>query len=982
MSIAQTDTSGNKPEWRDFLRALYAGAPDDLYFELRYIHPTTGDARSFWSKVGDKRTLTNALNRATVLNRESGYGLYFAPCLRSQKQGKAEAAALLPALWVDLDCDDDSAQREAALGKLHTFDPPPSAIIDSGGGLHAYWLLSKSVILDDDSRKQAAGVLRGLFSALGGDPQYVKSVASVMRLPNSLNTKPERGGVVVTMLELHPDRRYPFSDFAWLESQPSIERMGGMNVVTLNGNGHHPLPKRTEDYLVSGAPEHFRNKELFAAACQLRDAGHSQSDAEAQLVPRYVADGCSEREALATIRSVYSRPPRDPIPAQRSGQEQVEALTNRYGKRDGDGTRPTVDEIRATVKACAHLDPLAWADTRKQLRAIAGDTFRTQDLNQMYQQARREANRSQGAEALSTAGRYLETENGIVYEKMTERGLVRQPLTDWIGRITEWVTRIDDDGQEEHIMRTHLQHPMSSNILDIPGELFGDPNGFGRFIAQRGGGVFTVYPAMHRHLPHAIKSLSGTFPRRTTYRFLGWTQHDGQQVFLSPGMSVNKSGALAEPPEVELETRLRGYGLRDASWDDSIAAFSGVVKVFPPHMAGALTAFALLPLVQRFFPPAAMRPALHLVGTTGSGKSEIAALMTSFYGSFTRDNPPAQWGDTVNTVELLGYALADGLFWVDDWKPCYADERTFTRFLQAYSRGMGRGRLTKDVRMRQERPCRGLLLSTGETTIEGEASILARMLVLEIPPWEGRDPNGRYLTQAETLREALPGFTAHFARWVAAQVEAGTLQRDLAREYDLSVKDYREKLTAQLGKQANTGRVIGNWAVLVTVYRLLRDFLSEHDAEVSLPMWEDTIVQTAKAVQEERAGQVFIDTLGQLLASGDVRLVDLDSNEEVKPGAPVVGYQDGRFIYLLPEISLREVKPTQSLNFTTKSIGDQLREDGWLLPNTTDGRLTIQRRFRGHRAWVWCLKREILDGDTDDGGDAEVHQPYGAAAQA
>ncbi|MBK9746021.1 MAG: DUF927 domain-containing protein [Chloroflexi bacterium] len=976
MSIAQTDISGNQLEWRDFLRALYSGAPEELYFELRCIHPTTGDARSFWSKVGDKRTLTNALNRGTALNRESGYGLYFAPCLRSQKQGKAEATALLPALWVDLDCDDDAARRAAALAKLHTFNPPPSAIIDSGGGLHAYWLLSEPVAFDEDSRKQAAGILRGLFSALGGDPQYVKSVASVMRLPNSLNTKPERGGVIVTLLELHPDRRYPLSDFAWLESQPQVERIGSLNVVTLNGNGQHPLPKRTEDYLAAGATEGSRNTELFQAACQLRDAGYSESDAEAQLVPRYIADGCSEKEALATVRSVYSRPPRDPIPNPR---DQVEQLVSRYARRDSDKMHPTVDEIREAVKACATLDPLAWAETRQQLRAIAGDTFRVQDLNQMYQQARREANRSQNAESLSAAGRYLETETGIVYEKMTERGLVCQPITDWTGRIVEWITRVDDDGQEEHIMRTQVKHPMHTTTLDIPGELFGDSNGFGRFITGRASGIFTVYPAMHRHLPHAIQRLSGTIPRKTTYGFLGWVEHEGKRAFLTPRMSITAAGTLPEPPEVELENRLNGYGLVDAPWEDSLAAFNAAVAVFPPHMASALTAFALLPLVQRFFPPAAMRPALHLVGTTGSGKSEIAALMTSFYGQFTRDTPPAQWGDTVNTVEVLGYALADALFWVDDWKPCYSDEKTFTRFLHAYSRGMGRGRLTKDSKVRQDRPCRGLLLSTGETTIEGEASILARMLVLEIPPWEKRDPGGKRLALAEAYRSALPGFTAHFARWIAARVEAGTLQSHLAREYELSVKGYRDKLTAQLGRQANTGRVIGNWSTLITVYRLLRQFLAESDADDMLPAWQDSIVQTAKAVQEERAGQVFIDTLGQLLASGDVRLVDLDNDEEIKPGAPIIGYQDRRYVYLLPEISLREVKPTQSLNFTTKSIGDQLREDGWLLPNPNDGRLTIQKRLRGNRAWVWCLKREMFDGDTDDSGDAETHEPHRSA---
>lgn len=252
------------------------------------------------------------------------------------------------------------------------------------------------------------------------------------------------------------------------------------------------------------------------------------------------------------------------------------------------------------------------------------------------------------------------------------------------------------------------------------------------------------------------------------------------------------------------------------------------------------------------------------------------------------------------------------------------------------------------------------------------------MLVLEIPPWEKRDPGGKRLALAEAYRSALPGFTAHFARWIAAQVEVGTLQSHLAHEYELSVKGYRDNLTAQLGRQANTGRVIGNWATLITVYRMLRQFMEERDADDGLPAWQDSIAQTAKAVQEERAGQVFIDTLGQLLASGAVRLIDLDSDEEVKSGPPIIGYQDRRFIYLLPGISLREVKPTQSLNFTTKSIGDQLREDGWLIPNTTDGRLTIQKRLLGNRAWVWCLKREILG---DDSGDAETQETSKSAIQ-
>src|SRR5690606_8304900 len=129
------------------------------------------------------------------------------------------------------------------------------------------------------------------------------------------------------------------------------------------------------------------------------------------------------------------------------------------------------------------------------------------------------------------------------------------------------------------------------------------------------------------------------------------------------------------------------------------------------------------------------------------------------------------------------------------------------------SRGMGRGRLTREAKLRQERPCRGLLLSTGETTIEGEASILSRMLVLSIPPWEKRDPGGAALTQVEVLREALPGFTARFIQWIAKLADDGTLIRELTSRFESNTKGYQDKLRGKLGRQAHTGRMVQNWAV-------------------------------------------------------------------------------------------------------------------------------------------------------------------------
>ena len=147
--MTQTDSpdkTAHEPSQTDrkvFLRALYCDAPEDLYLELRCLHPTTGEVKVLWGKSGNKRELAARLKQAEALNRE-GYGIHFAPCLRKSQSGKAEAAALAPALWTDIDCDGEATKRLAALEKLHTFEPAPSVIIDSGGGWHVYWLLREA----------------------------------------------------------------------------------------------------------------------------------------------------------------------------------------------------------------------------------------------------------------------------------------------------------------------------------------------------------------------------------------------------------------------------------------------------------------------------------------------------------------------------------------------------------------------------------------------------------------------------------------------------------------------------------------------------------------------------------------------------------------------------------------------------------------------------------------------------------------------
>src|SRR5687767_9954865 len=73
------------------------------------------------------------------------------------------------------------------------------------------------------------------------------------------------------------------------------------------------LPRKTLDYLSTGAAEGSRNAELFDAACQFRDAGYRRDEADAQLLPRAAADGLTESEARHSIESAFTQQPREPV---------------------------------------------------------------------------------------------------------------------------------------------------------------------------------------------------------------------------------------------------------------------------------------------------------------------------------------------------------------------------------------------------------------------------------------------------------------------------------------------------------------------------------------------------------------------------------------------------------------------------------------------------------------------------------------------
>lgn len=162
-------------------------------------------------RIDDSALINDAVEHLYAANA-LGWGGYVAVGLRRSdlsrwQRGGADDVVALPALFVDV--DDPSAET---MKMLRDFRPTPSCIVHSGGGYHAYWWL------EDPPTKVGLlyPLLHALRAKLGGD---ALSVAHSLRLPGTVNTKPERSGAVCRLIDLR-EESYPLADFEPLLEKP------------------------------------------------------------------------------------------------------------------------------------------------------------------------------------------------------------------------------------------------------------------------------------------------------------------------------------------------------------------------------------------------------------------------------------------------------------------------------------------------------------------------------------------------------------------------------------------------------------------------------------------------------------------------------------------------------------------------------------------------------------------------------------------
>lgn len=215
-----------------------------------------------WIYVNEQ--LEKPISVQIAMSAENYANLYFGVCPRVGKQwfNKAWQIRKINFLWADI----DDISTADALERVHVAGiPEPSAVVNSGHGVHLYWRLKKPVIIDqppplpvkserfrvDDQMKTISVLIdekgekveygpgiapplhetalliqdinAGIAELIGGD--HTKDLARLLRIPGALNRKGEEQGVQPVpceLVRLDIDRLYELEVFqSYAESSPS-----------------------------------------------------------------------------------------------------------------------------------------------------------------------------------------------------------------------------------------------------------------------------------------------------------------------------------------------------------------------------------------------------------------------------------------------------------------------------------------------------------------------------------------------------------------------------------------------------------------------------------------------------------------------------------------------------------------------------------------------------------------------------------------
>jgi putative DNA primase/helicase len=169
-----------------------------------FILWTKQDKRAYSFPIENRREIS-----AKALSLSEKMDVYFGIGVHSQKpprgqRGASETVTSIPGFWMDIDVKDSGHKKtglpssiDEALDFLKSLSKQPSLIVNSGGGLHTYWLFEEPYrIIDIDHREECHNISKNFQDSIiaegkkhGWNLDNTSDLARILRLPGTWNWK-------------------------------------------------------------------------------------------------------------------------------------------------------------------------------------------------------------------------------------------------------------------------------------------------------------------------------------------------------------------------------------------------------------------------------------------------------------------------------------------------------------------------------------------------------------------------------------------------------------------------------------------------------------------------------------------------------------------------------------------------------------------------------------------------------------------------
>lgn len=581
---------------------------------------------------------------------------------------------------------------------------------------------------------------------------------------------------------------------------------------------------------------------------------------------------------------------------------------------------------------------------------------------------------------------------GLVWQKPVQakeggQAFVPVQLTNFIAEIVSDVSR--DDGAEQTRVFEIKARLAGENVWRSGSINATEFSSLPKWIHEVLGAKAVVFPGKGEHAKVAIQLLSSEIQTRRVVAHTGWRNDEEQWLYYHASGAIGADGLIEA--EVDLPMSLAPASLPKPPTG---ARLREVVRAIAFDLASVAPEHITLPIIASAFAAMLTNPdfSIFLVGYTGSGKSELAALLQSFFGSgFHAKNLPAAWTSSANSLEALAHTAKDCVLTIDDFCPngSAADQSRLhaaaDRVLRAQGNHSGRGRCRADGSVRPPKPPRGLILCTGEDLPRGH-SLRARIGT----HWTEKDSvNWERMTECQKMARGgvFAEATSAFLQWLAIENRIERLSKDsvesigkLRGEWLCKGGDAHKRCATMLAQLQRAWQI---WLEFAAGTNALEsdeiDGLREA-VEIAL----DKFGQAQGGFQSsENPALRFIELIQAALASGKGHLAALNGGQpsfEQSESREVWGWRDGEAqgdrigwidgddVFLQPDAAYRCAQSFglngEGLTVTARTLWKRLREAGFLVSCESEERQTIKKQIGESRPRVLHLSTMKLSGLT------------------